>query len=208
LCKGSDRAAFTLTRGAASTLGEHMFYKTKLKDTARVPPQLFGKPINDAILTQLKDKYEAFISKDIGIIIDVLTVHEHSEGMIIPGDGAAFYEVAFEVLAFKIDMQEVFVGKIRDIAEFGAFITLGPIEGMIHISQTMDDFVSFGKEKVLQGKESNRSLKPEDVCRTRVIAVSYKDITNPKFGLTMRQPGLGKVEWMVEDGKKTSRKAN
>ena len=45
------------------------------------------------------------------------------------------------------------LGKIRDIAEFGAFINLGPIEGMIHVSQTMDDFVSFSKDKTLAGKE-------------------------------------------------------
>lgn len=206
MCKGRNRAPFTVTCGGASTLGETMFYKTVLKDTARVPPRFFGKPINDAILSQLKEKYEAFISKDIGIVIDVLSVRSHSEGLIIAGDGAAFYSVEFEVLTFKIDLQEVFVGKIRDIAEFGAFITLGPIEGMIHISQTMDDFVSFGKDKVLLGKESNRSLKPEDVCRTRVIAVSYKDIMNPKFGLTMRQPGLGKVEWITESKEKKGKK--
>ncbi|MFT7615720.1 MAG: DNA-directed RNA polymerase subunit E' [Candidatus Woesearchaeota archaeon] len=175
-----------------------MFYKTKLKDTARVPPHLFGTDIKESIVKQLKEKYEAYISKELGIVIDVLQVEKFSEGILISGDGAAFYEVEFEVLTFKIDLQEVFVGKILDIAEFGAFITLGPIEGMIHISQTMDDFVSFGKDKVLQGKESNKALRVNDICRTRVIAVSYKDITNPKFGLTMRQPGLGKVEWIIE----------
>jgi DNA-directed RNA polymerase subunit E' len=61
----------------------------------------------------------------------------------------------------------------------------------------MDDFVSFTKEKVLQGRDSNRALKENDLCRTRVIAVSFKDVLNPKFGLTMRQPGLGKLEWVA-----------
>ena len=179
-----------------------MFYKTQLKDTARVPPHLFGSDTKDAILKQLKEKYESYISKEVGIVIDVTLVHDFSEGIIIPGDGAAFYEVTFDVISFKIELQEMFTGKILDIADFGAFITLGPIEGMIHISQTMDDFVSYGKEKVLQGKDSGRALKVADVCRTRVIAVSYKDVTNPKFGLTMRQPGLGKLEWVVEGDKK------
>lgn len=179
-----------------------MFYKTQLKDTARVPPHLFGIDTKEAIVKQLKEKYESYISKEVGIVIDVTAVHDFSEGIIIPGDGAAFYEVTFDVISFKIDLQEVFTGKILDIADFGAFITLGPIEGMIHISQTMDDFVSFAKDKTLQGKDSNRALKVGDVCRTRVIAVSYKDVTNPKFGLTMRQPGLGKLEWIAEGDKK------
>ena len=78
---------------------------------------------------------------------------------------------------------------------------------MIHISQTMDDFVSFAKDKVLSGKESNRSLKVNDVCIARVIAVSFKDVTNPKLGLTMRQQGLGKLEWIEDDHKKESKEA-
>jgi DNA-directed RNA polymerase subunit E' len=35
----------------------------------------------------------------------------------------------------------------------------------------------------------------------RIVAVSYKG-GEPKIGLTMRQPGLGKVEWVKEDRKK------
>jgi DNA-directed RNA polymerase subunit E' len=88
------------------------------------------------------------------------------------------------------------VGKIKDIADFGAFLTLGPIDGMIHISQTMDDFVSFSKEKSLSGRDTKQNLRMGDHCRARVIAVSFKDVTNPKIGLTMRQAGLGKLEWI------------
>jgi DNA-directed RNA polymerase subunit E' len=114
------------------------------------------------------------------------------------------------LLTFKPELHEVVVGKIKDIADFGAFINIGPIEGMIHISQTMDDFVSFSKDKTLTGKESKKSLKVGDVCRARIIAVSFKDPTNPKLGLTMRQQGLGKLDWIeeenqVDDGKEESK---
>jgi DNA-directed RNA polymerase subunit E' len=67
---------------------------------------------------------------------------------------------------------------------------------MVHISQSMEDFVSFSKEKVLQGKKTGQSLKVGDKCKARIIAVSYKDINNPKIGLTMRQEGLGKLDWL------------
>jgi DNA-directed RNA polymerase subunit E' len=72
---------------------------------------------------------------------------------------------------------------------------------MIHISQTMDDFVSFSKEKVLAGKETKKTLKVGDSCRARIIAVSFKDVANPKLGLTMRQPGLGRFDWIKEEEK-------
>ena len=52
---------------------------------------------------------------------------------------------------------------------------------------------------VLSGKKSNRSIKVGDCCRARIIAVSYKDPNNPKIGLTMRQEGLGRTEWLAED---------
>ena len=176
-----------------------MFYKIELKDYIRVPPNLFNLPLEEAIIKRIKTKYSGFISKDLGIVIDVAGMKDIAEGIIIPGDGASYYDVAFELLAFKPEMQEMVLGKIKDIAEFGAFINIGPIDGMIHISQTMDDFVSFSKDKTLSGKETKRTLKIGDLCRARIIAISFKDVLNPKLGLTMRQAGLGRLDWIKEE---------
>ena len=183
-----------------------MFYKTEVKDHIRVPPNLFGLPREEAILKMVKKEFDGYISDELGIVIDVDKVDTIGEGVIIPGDGASYYETTFTLLVFKPELQEVLHGRIKDIADFGAFMTIGPIEGMIHISQTMDDYVSFSKEKTLTGKESKHTLKVGDKCRARMIAISYKDIANPKFGLTMRQAGLGKTEWLTEDVKKEVKK--
>ena len=48
------------------------------------------------------------------------------------------------------------------------------------------------------GKNICRILKKKDACLARVVAISYKG-DNPKIGLTMRQPGLGKVDWIKEE---------
>ncbi len=183
-----------------------MFYKAKIKDHIRVPPDHFGMLRDQAIITRIKKDYEGYISKDLGIVIDVDAIDTVKEGIIIPGDGASYYETTFELLVYKPEMQEVALGRIKDIADFGAFISIGPIEGMIHVSQTMDDFVSFSKEKVLLGKETKKNLKVGDKCRARIIATSYKDITNPKIGLTMRQAGLGRLDWIEEDMKPKEQK--
>ena len=79
---------------------------------------------------------------------------------------------------------------------------MGSMDAMVHISQTMDDYVSFAKEKVLTGRDSKKALKVGDVCKARIIAVSFKDLTNPKINVTMRQPGLGKLEWLEEEMQK------
>lgn len=183
-----------------------MFYKAEIRDHIRVPPALFDLPRKEAIIKRIKAEYEGYISKELGIVIDVDGVRDIREGIIIPGDGASYYETVFDLLIFKPELQEVVLGVIQDITDFGAFMSIGPTEGMIHISQTMDDFVSFSKEKTLAGKESKRVLKVGDKCKARMIAVSFKDPTNPKFGLTMRQPGLGRLDWIEEEQKKIEEK--
>ena len=178
-----------------------MFYKTQLKDHIRVAPKYFANDVKEAVTKAVREKYAGFIDEDIGFVIDVLDIQTVGEGVVIAGDGAAYYDTTFELITFKPEMHEIISGKIKDIADFGAFITMGPVDGMIHVSQTMDDFVSFAKDKVLTGKDTKRALKVGDECLARVIAVSFKDPLNPKIGLTMRQAGLGKLEWIESEGK-------
>ncbi len=178
-----------------------MFYKVTINDYIRVPPKLFHVSTKEAVIKRIKKKYDGFISKDLGVVVDVADVHDIQEGIVIPNDGAAYFNTTFELYTFKPELQEVVLGNIRDIADFGAFINLGPIEGMIHISQTMDDFVSFAKDKTLSGKDSKRTMRVNDRCKARIIAISFKDLTNPKLGLTMRQKYLGRTDWIEEDMK-------
>lgn len=179
-----------------------MFYEVAVKSHVRVAPSLFNTNTREAVLETLKKKYENYVSKELGFVILVMDVVEVGDGVIIPGDGAAYYETIFKLLTYKPEMQEIVIGRISDIADFGAFMDIGTVDGMIHISQTMDDFVSFSKSGTLTGKESKKVLKVGDKCRARIIAISYKDISSPKIGLTMRQPSLGKVEWIEEELKK------
>ncbi len=175
-----------------------MFYQVKVKDFIRVPPKAFNLSRKEAVLENVKVTYDGFISKELGFVVGVVDVGEVKEGIIVPGDGAAYYETEFDLLTFKPEMNELVYGKIRDITDFGAFLDLGGAEGMVHISQSMDDYVSFSKDKVLQGKKTNHTLKVGDKCKARIVAISYKDLNNPKIGLTMRQEGLGKLEYLEQ----------
>lgn len=184
-----------------------MFYEVEIKDHVRVSPELFDKgEIKEIVLDNLNKRYEGHISQELGIIISVSSVEEVGEGIIIAGDGAAYYDSRFKLLSFKPEIQDLVLGNVTDITDFGVFFNIGAIDGMIHISQTMDDFVSFSKSGVLTGKESKRILKPNDRCKARIVAVSYKDMDNPKIGLTMRQPGLGNLAWIKEEKKKESKR--
>ncbi len=178
-----------------------MFYELNIKDHIRVSPEKFGDSVENSVLAALTDRLEGYVSEEIGFVVGVVGVDDIGEGVILQGDGAAHYETTFRVLTFKPELQEVILGKISDITDFGAFMDIGAIDGMIHIGQTMDDYVSFSNG-VLQGKESKRVLKVNDQCRARIIAVSYKDPGNPKIGLTMRQNRMGSLNWVEEEIKK------
>ena len=175
-----------------------MFYLTEVEDHVRVEPKLFGLPTVEAVEQQLKKTFTEHYDKEIGMVISVVEVLNVGEGIITPGDGAAYYESTFKLLVWKPELQEVVPGVIAEVTNFGAFMNLGAMRGMIHISQTMDDYVSFSKDGSLQGKASKRALKVGDICLARIVAISHKG-GEPKIGLTMRQPGLGKVEWVKEE---------
>lgn len=180
------------------TLFFTMFYIAEVEDYVRVDPKLFGMKTNEAVDQQLRETYADYYDKQLGKVIEIIEVLSVGEGVIIPGDGAAYYNSSFKLLVWKPELQELTYGIVSEITDFGAFMDMGAMKGMIHISQTMDDFVSFSKAESLLGKSSKRSLKSGDLCLARIVAISHKGDT-PKIGLTMRQPGLGKLEWLQED---------
>ena len=184
-----------------------MFYIVEIEDHVRVEPKLFGLPTSQAVEMQLKESYVGEYKKSLGMGIAVVKVARVGKGIIIPGDGAAYYESNFKIVVWKPTLQELVYGTIEEITNFGAFINMaGVMKGMIHISQTMDDFVTFSDSESLSGRDSNRTLVKGDTCLARIVAISHKG-GDPKIGLTMRQPGLGKLEWIKEDAKKQENNA-
>ena len=178
-----------------------MFYIAQVEDHVRVEPKHFGLLTKEAVEKQLNESYVDKFSKEIGYVISVISVDSIEDGVIIPGDGAAFYRSGFTILVWKPELHELVYGTIVDIAQFGAFMQIGPMQGMIHISKTMEDYVSLSKTGALSGKASKRSLSKGDECLARIVAISFKS-GEMKIGLTMRQPGLGKIDWLNDDKKK------
>ncbi len=180
-----------------------MFYEVEVEDYVRVEPKLFGLKTSDAVEKQLQETYLDYHDKEIGEVIGVISVLEVGDGVIVPGDGAAYYNSRFKLIVWKPELQELVYCIVDEITNFGAFMNLGVMKGMIHISQTMDDYVSFSTTNTLLGKSSKKVLKKGDACLARIVALSYKGDA-PKIGLTMRQPGLGKLEWIKDEKKKST----
>jgi len=174
-----------------------MYYLTNIEERIRVPPSMFGSPLEDALLRILQDRFERRIYKDIGILLLVLNPKAQNEGAIIPGDGGAYYTVHFDALTFFPHINDVFEAEIKEVVEFGAFASIGPFQGLLHISQIGREKYSFDKKnKTLLSRTDKRTLKKGDSVLVKISTISMKSTTaDTKIGLTMRPDGLGKDEW-------------
>jgi len=176
-----------------------------VEERIRVPPEKLNMKVKDAVKESIADQFEGMIDPRLGVILSVIEVERVGEGRIVAGDPGVFYNATFKLLTFKPELNELAYGEVIDNTEFGSFIRIGPMDGLIHISQLMDDFVSYdSKNAVFLGKETKRTLKEGDKVKTRIIAVSFGKEEN-KIGLTMRQSGLGNLIWIEEEKKKAKK---
>ena len=181
-----------------------MFNTTKVHDKVRLPPNLFSLKIEDGLTQVLREKYERRIDKEAGVVLAVWGTKVEGGGLVIPGDGGAFYEVEFDMLTYLPQINEVVEAEVTEVVEFGAFVGLGPVEGLIHLSQIANDFLTFNKKVPnFTGKESKKALGKADMVLAKISTVSMKPVlSETKIGLTMRPEGLGKTEWVDVSEKK------
>jgi DNA-directed RNA polymerase subunit E' len=176
-----------------------MYYRVRIEDTIRIPPNLFSEDLNQVILNTVQRTFEGTMRKQHGIIVVVDNIESVGHGNVIHGDGAIYQKVAFNALTYKPELQEVLDAVVCEIVEFGAFCHIGPLDALVHMSQIMNDYVEVDADnEIVTGKEKKLSLRTGDSVRARVVAVSLNELSSreSKIGLTMRQPALGSHEWI------------
>ncbi|MCL4404948.1 MAG: DNA-directed RNA polymerase [Candidatus Marsarchaeota archaeon] len=185
-----------------------MYYNYSIKDTFKMPPEYFDNDIEEVAVEVLRNKYEGTIDKDLGVIMAIYDVRDISDGMIYPGDPATHHEVTFDILTYMPKVDEVVVGEVSELIDFGAFVRIGPMEGLVHVSQITDEFISLDKKiPAFVSKRSGKSLKKGDVVYARISTISMKNsVKDSKIALTMKSDGLGKPEWMAMQNKDKAQK--
>jgi len=179
-----------------------MYMLTEREKVVRIPPDMLGEDIDQVISELTSEAYEGKIEENDMLTVLIRDVEPIGLGRIVHGDGAVYQNVRFNALVFRPMIHEVVEGTVCEVLKFGAFIRFGPLDGLLHISQVMDDRIDVDTDNQrLIGKDSKRDLKVGDKVRARVVALSLNERSprESKIGLTMRQPGLGKLEWLKED---------
>ena len=77
-----------------------MYRKVRLVDIIRIPPQRLEEDLNTVIAETIRDKLEGRIDKTLGSIVTVLDIVDVGDGHILVGDGAVYYEVTFDAIAY------------------------------------------------------------------------------------------------------------
>jgi len=182
-----------------------MYILTQSEKVVRIPPADLKEDIEAVIGELTKSAYEGKFGEDGTMTVLISNVETVGPGRIVHGDGAVYQTVKYDQLAFKPKDNEIIEGLVCEVVKFGAFIRFGPIDGLLHISQVMDDRVDIDSENQrLVGKDTGRFLSIGDKVRARIVSIDIneKNPEDSKIGLTMRQPGLGKLEWIDDDQKK------
>lgn len=177
-----------------------MFEVVRVRDKIRIPPIKLGSKMKKALLEIAQEQYEGLIDEDVGIIVAVINAKKVGEGRIVPGDGAVYYDAELEFLAFRPKLHELVEGVVTETAEFGLFVRVGPMDGLIHVSQIMDEYLNYdSKNSMFISKESKEKIGLNDKVLARIVSISLKGtLADSKLGLTMRQPFLGKPRWIEQ----------
>ena len=184
-----------------------MFYLVEIEDVVAIPPRDFGKPLRRVALERLREAYEGKIVDDLGHVVMVVDVEADPIGILLPRDGSTYHKARAKLLCFYPRVQEVGEGEVVEITDFGAFIRVGPLDALLHISQIMDDYITYDeRHSILMGKKTGKKLEVGDVVRFKIVAVSLTHGAAGKVGVTTRQPYLGKLEWIRESLEKLAPK--
>src|SRR5438445_1552561 len=119
-----------------------MFRIVTVEDVVRIPPQKFGDPIDDVAKEQIKLKYENYVDEELGYVILVTGVDVENTGKILPGDGSTHHRAVFKLLAFFPELHEVVEEETVEVTDFDAFVTIGPEDALLDVSENVDDFIT------------------------------------------------------------------
>jgi len=186
-----------------------MYVISSREDVVRIPPGMLGEDFAKLSVRLTQDTFQNKVEGDGSFTVLVKDIEPQGGGRIIHGDGAVYQKVKFDALMFRPTLHEVVEGTVCEVLKFGAFVRFGPLDGLLHISQIMDDRIDVDVDgRRLIGKDTKRELRLGDSVRARIVSLSINERSprESKIGLTMRQPGLGKLEWIEEDRKKREEK--
>lgn len=152
---------------------------------------MFGKPIGKSAAAILQERYHGRIEPKIGYVVMVFEVKIEGRGLV-SSSGGTVHRVEFDALVFLPKLHEVVMGEIIEMADFGAFVRIGPTDAVLHLSQISGKHVKVdAKAGIISIVDQPEPLRIGTRLRSRISAVSVNKDSSMKVGLTCNEPDLG-----------------
>ena len=136
-----------------------MYKRARLRDTVEVPPEYLADVTPDLVKRLLQEKLEGRMDEEVGSIVSVVEVRDIGDGAVLPNRPGVYYEADFDAITFDPVMQEVTDGEVVEVVNFGAFVGIGPVDGLLHVSQISNEYLAFDEDnQQLASRDSNRVL--------------------------------------------------
>jgi DNA-directed RNA polymerase subunit E' len=178
-----------------------MFYFIDVREKIGVEAQRIKENIRDSIEESIDAKHSR---EENGVFLGVTEIKKVGEsGDILPERPEIYFDVEYTALFFQPQAGEIVQGLVVDVAEFGPFVRIGPIDALAHISQiTTEKMIYNPQQDVIANKDNKMVIQAGDQL---IASVANATISQDRMrvNLTMRQDGLGLLKWLVkEKGKK------
>lgn len=183
-----------------------MYRIVEAEEYVKIPPNMLNMNKDEAVREVLLNQYKNKYFETFGLVLDIIDVSVESENVIMINDPKIYFKTRFKLLSFTIDKKETFLGIVREITDFGAFVLIGPFEGLLNISQISDEKLTFNKEKKrYENADKTKTLEIGDLVYVKVSSITMKEgPAKAKISLTCRSAGLGNLKWLEQA--KTSEK--
>lgn len=102
----------------------NMFILSEIQDLIRVPPQSFNSPIHRVIRDEIHQKYSNKVVFNLGLVVSVWDISDIKEGLLKPGDGAAYVSATFRLIVWKPFIAEILTGWVAQCLPEGIKVRL------------------------------------------------------------------------------------
>lgn len=168
-----------------------MFFISRFSDTIRIPPKMFGKPLKKSAETILQERYSSRIDPKSGFVISVDNIVMDGKGLVSM-TGETIHKVEFDAITFLPTLHEIILGEVIEIADFGAFVRIGPTDAVLHVSQISSSPSRVDRKSgMIFNPDLKNPMRIGTRIRARITAASYGKDNSMKIGLTCSEQTLG-----------------
>lgn len=148
---------------------------SRIKSTFKVciEPRFLGDRLNEAILTQLKQKYVNKCNKKFGYVSEIKPEIKILDNELSRLGGNVFYTVEGTLICIKPDIGTKFTGKVIHLYENGILVEIAQEMKVLIPTDKMNGFKYVKNQEIF--KKKKEKISDGDEITVEITSVKYVD---------------------------------